>query len=355
MLDSEKYTDKIVSALERIVNIPSPTGYTARAAREICSMLSESGYSAEITNRGNVLCRLGGEGDPLIIAAHFDTLGGITRSLKPKGRVRIAKVGGLAMGSYEAENCTLFTRDGKAISGTFQMNEASSHVSGASLAERKRTEEEMEVVLDCDAVTVEELSALGVAAGDFVAFDPRFTEADGGYIKSRFLDDKASCAVLLAYAEALRMGDVPAPKRTVWLLFTSHEEVGTGASSGLPEASEFLSVDMGCVGADLGCTERMVSICVADGGGPYDYGMVTRMKNICRHQNLPHSLDVYPHYGSDAGAAVRAGYHMRAGCIGPGVYASHGYERTHRDGLFATFCLVAEYAALAPQGVYEDE
>lgn len=211
--DLGKYTDNIVAALKRIVSVPSPTGYTARAAREICAMLSECGYKAEITNRGNVLCRLGGEGEPLILAAHFDTLGGIVRALKPKGRVRMTSVGGLALGSYEAENCTLFTRGGTTIGGTLQMIEASSHVAGAALSEKKRTTDEMEVVLDCGATTPEELSSLGVAAGDFIAFDPRFTEADGGYIKSRFLDDKASCAVLIAYAQALSAGDVHAQPR----------------------------------------------------------------------------------------------------------------------------------------------
>lgn len=355
MVYDKKYTDEMVAMTKRLVSIPSPTGFTARAAREISAILTELGYAPEITNRGNVLCKLGGEGSPLIIAAHFDTLGGIVRSLKPKGRVRIARVGGLAMGSYEAENCTLFTRDGQKISGTLQMNEPSVHVAGAALSEGKRTDAEMEVVLDCGANTPDELREMGVDTGDFVAFEPRFVEADGGYIKSRYLDDKAGSSVLLTYAKYLaESGERDKLPRAVYILFSSHEEVGTGAASGLPEATEFLSVDMGCVGADLRCTEKMVSICVSDGGGPYDYSMITRMKQICTDESLPYALDIYPYYGSDADAAMGS-YHMRHGCIGPGVYASHGYERTHREGLEATLRLVAGYAALEPREVYDGE
>ena len=348
------YTDDIIATIRRLVSIPSPTGYTAKAAREIRSILAELGYAPEITNRGNVLCRIGGEGSPLILAAHFDTLGGIVRSLKPNGRVRMARVGGPALGSYEAENCTLYTRSGTGISGTLQMNEPSSHVAGSDLTDKKRTEAEMEVVLDVTVQTEDELRALGVETGDFIAFEPRFTLGDNGYVKSRYLDDKAGSAVLLTWAKIVAETK-PVLPREVWLLFTCHEEVGTGASSGLPEADEFLSVDMGCVGADLRCTERMVSICVSDGGGPYDYGMISRMKQVCQDAKLPFALDIYPHYGSDADAAVGAGYHMRHGCIGPGVYASHGYERTHREGLEATLGLVDGYAMLAPAQVYENE
>jgi len=46
---------------------------------------------------------------------------------------------------------------------------------------------------------------------------------------------------------------------------------------------------------------------------------------------------------SDVEAALRAGHDIRHGLIGPGVFASHGYERSHVDGVEATFRLIKAY------------
>ena len=343
MYIEEKYLDYAISSFEKLVNIPSPTGYTRKAAEWVAEELKGMGFAPIITNRGNVLCHIGGMGDGLILSGHFDTLGGMVRSVKGNGKLRITRLGGIALGSYEAENCTVITRDGKELSGTFQMNEPSSHVAGAKLSDAKRTLEEMQVVLDIVTSSADETKAAGVETGDIVAFDPRFRLAGDGYIKSRFIDDKMGCSVLLALAKLIS-DKVPPLPRALWLMFTCHEEVGTGAASGLPDGcSEIIAVDMGCVGEDLKCTEREVSICVLDGGGPYDYKLVSDLKEVCVRDDIPHALDIYPFYGSDAGAAVRAGYHLRHACIGPGVYASHGYERTHRRGVESTLRLVAGY------------
>jgi putative aminopeptidase FrvX len=339
----ENYTDNIVNTLRRLVSIPSPTGFSDKAAEFIKSELVDLGYSPILTNRGNVLCSLGGSGSGLILAAHFDTLGAMVRSIKSNGRIRITKIGGLSLGSVEAENCRVFTYDGKTYTGTLQMNNPSAHVAGSELQEGKRTEESMEVVLDYKTMSADDTKSLGIETGNFIAFDPRFTETETGYVKSRFLDDKAGCAILLTLARYLKEMDISL-NRESWLLFTCHEEVGTGAASGLPEADEFLSVDMGCIGDDLSCDETMVSICVKDSGGPYDLGIVSKLVRIAKNENISYACDVYPYYGSDANAAVRAGYHMRHGCIGPGIYASHGYERGHRDGFENTLKLIIGYA-----------
>ena len=343
MYIESKYTDYMIETFGKLVAIPSPTGYTRRAAEWIATELRKFDFEPVITNRGNVLCRVGGDGDGILLSSHFDTLGGMVRSVKPDGRLRIARLGGPALGSYEAENCTVITRGGREIPGTFQMNEPSSHVAGAKLSDTKRTLEEMQVVLDIVTSSSDETKAAGVETGDIVAFDPRFRVSGDDYIKSRYIDDKMGCSVLLALAKLISER-APLLPRTLWLMFTCHEEVGTGAASGLPDGcTEMIAVDMGCVGDDLACTEREVSICVLDGGGPYDYGLVSALKDVCVRDDIPHALDVYPFYGSDADAAVGAGYHLRHACIGPGVYASHGYERTHRRGVEATLRLVAGY------------
>ena len=190
--------------------------------------------------------------------------------------------------------------------------------------------------------TKEDVKKLGIMTGDFVCFDPRTVVTQSGYIKSRFLDDKFSTAILLGYAKYLKEKKVET-ERTIYVLITSYEEVGHGGCFIPSDTEEMLSVDMGCVGADLGCTERMVSICAKDSGGPYNYDLVTTLSNIAREQKLDYAIDIYPHYGSDVEASLRAGYDIRHGLIGPGVYASHNYERSHVNGVRCTFELLKTY------------
>ena len=104
-------------------------------------------------------------------------------------------------------------------------------------------------------------------------------------------------------------------------------------------------MDMGCVGNGLACTEREVSICVKDSAGPYSYQTVTGLIRAAKENGIGFAADVSPFYGSDADAALRAGYDLRHGLIGPGVYASHGYERSHKDGVENTLKLLAAYIA----------
>ncbi|MBQ9966203.1 MAG: peptidase M42, partial [Clostridia bacterium] len=104
-----------------------------------------------------------------------------------------------------------------------------------------------------------------------------------------------------------------------------------------------LAVDMGCVGDGLGCKEEMVSICAKDSGGPYNYDMTTDLIKVAKENNINYAVDIYNFYGSDVEVTLKAGYDVRHALIGPGVYASHGYERTHVDGLVATFDLIKNY------------
>ncbi len=331
--------DYILTALRRLIAIDSPTGYTAQASGFLMEELASMGYSPQRTRKGGVLCGLGGEGEGLCLLAHADTLGGMVAAVKDSGRLRITPLGGLSPQNTEGENCRVYTRDGRAYSGTLQLENPSVHVN-REYNTKERSFDTMEVVLDEDVSTKEAAKALGIRGGDIVCFDPRFTLTDSGYIKSRFLDDKLSAAILLGLAKWISQ-EHPALSRRLCLHFTVFEEIGHGACASLPDwVTELISVDMGCVGQGLECTERMVSICVKDSQGPSNYDLTTRLIQLAEEQKLSYALDVYPFYGSDGDAALRAGYDLRHGLIGPGVYASHGYERSHKDGVENTFRLL---------------
>jgi putative aminopeptidase FrvX len=285
---------------------------------------------------------LGGEGRPLILSAHIDTLGGMVAEIKKNGRLRITNIGGLNANNCETENCRILTRSGKLFEGTLQMNDPSIHVNG-EYSKQERTFHDMEIVIDEDVKEKKETEALGIRNGDFVCFDPRTTVTESGYIKSRFLDDKLSVAILLGLAKIIREKKLH-PARKLYAFITVYEEVGHGACGALPEdAEEIISVDMGCIGEGLACTEHMVSICAKDSHGPYDYEVTSNLIRCAENGGLDFAVDIYPHYGSDADAALAAGYDLKHGLIGAGVYASHGYERSHLDGVRNTLKLLELY------------
>ena len=336
-MKTKKYVEYMVEETKKILAIDSPSGYTADVADYVMKAYQKLGYEPKLTTKGGVLVALGGKDkkNAVMLEAHIDTLGAMVAEIKSNGRLRVTPVGGMNANNAEAENCRIHTRFGeKVYEGTLQLANASIHVNG-DYNDKKRTFDETEIVQDVEA--------LGIMTGDIVCFDPRTTVTESGYIKSRFLDDKLSVGILLGYARYLKEENVT-PERMIYQHITVFEEVGHGGAASIPEGvTEVISVDMGCVGDGLACEETQVSICAKDSHGPYHYDVVTGLIAAAKREELDFAVDVYPHYGSDADVALTAGYDVRHGLIGAGVYASHGYERSHVDGVKNTFKLLCAY------------
>ena len=338
------YAEYAWEKAETLLAIDSPSGYTAKAAMWVKEAFEKLGFPAAITAKGGVLADLGGENsdDGLLLEAHTDTLGGMVAQIKGNGRLRLTGLGGMSPNNGEAENVWVYTRTGKVIDGTLQLSNASVHVNG-DYSTAKRDWNTMEVVLDEDVHSADDTRKLGIEVGDIVCFEPRTRRTKSGYIKSRFLDDKLSVGILLGFAKYLSDNAIT-PKRRTWVHVTVYEEVGHGGSASVPQGvTEAISVDMGCVGDGLQCTERQVSICAKDSGGPYSYEVVGRLISAAKAAGADYAVDVYPFYGSDVEATLRSGADIRHGLIGAGVYASHGYERSHMDGVYNTLKVLAGY------------
>lgn len=336
--------DYILNQLKKLTAIPSPTGFTKNAAKHVIEELRQLGYDPQMTEKGGVFCDLGGidKENALLLTAHIDTLGAMVAAVKPNGRLRIAPVGGLQANNVETENCVIMTRLGESFDATMQMNSPSVHVN-KDYSTQQRSFDGMEVVIDEKTASKEETEKLGIGVGDYVCFDPRTIITKSGYIKSRFLDDKLSVAILLGFAKGLKEENI-VPSRQLYLHITVFEEVGHGGKASVPNnVTEILAVDMGCVGDDLQCDEHRVSICAMDSAGPSNYDVTTKLIQTAKENHLAYAVDVYPYYGSDADAALGAGYDIRHGLIGAGVYASHGYERSHIDGVKNTIALLEAY------------
>lgn len=340
----EQYTTYAVEKAVELLAIDSPTGFTKVAADWVKKEFEALGFSATLTNKGGVLVDLGGADaeNALLLEAHTDTLGGMVAEVKGNGRLRLTNLGGMRAENSETENVRVYTRTGRVIEGTLQLCNASVHVNGA-FADTKRSFDTTEVLLDENVKSADDTRALGIEVGDIVCFDPRTRVTASGYIKSRFLDDKLSVGILLGFAKYLADNRITLSRR-VYVHVTVYEEVGHGGAASVPAGvTEAISVDMGCVGDGLTCTERQVSICAKDSGGPYSYEVVGKLIDAAKATGADYAVDVYPHYGSDVEATLGGGADVRHGLIGSGVYASHGYERSHRDGVKNTLLVLRGY------------
>lgn len=321
--------------LVELLKVPSPTGYAQEAAALLQRVFrSISDVTVKVMPKGGLMVTLPGEKDdaPRALTSHMDTLGAMVKTIKTNGRLTLSQIGGYSWNSIEGEGCTVFTRSGKCIRGSILIDTPSVHVHGAKASETKREQEHMEVRLDERVSNPEEVKTLGVSVGDFVAFDPR-VELSNGFIRSRHLDDKAGVACLV---EAIRCltSENRKPKQTTCFYFNNFEEVGHFSEDDFPlEISELLAVDMAAVGEGQNSDEFHTTLCVKDSSGPYHQGMCERLRGLAEAQHIDYRVDIYPYYGSDGSAYWRSGGSVPVALIGPGVDASHNYERTHIDAL----------------------
>lgn len=343
----EKYIEYAVEKTLSLLSIDSPTGYTEDVRKYLSGEFEKLGFSTKTTNKGGLIVDAGGKSDDdgLCIMAHMDTIGAIVSEIKPNGRLRMDKLGGLHPSGVEGENVRIHTRSGCVYEGTIQIPNPSVHVND-DFDGYKRDWRTLECFIDEDTKSEAETRALGIEVGDPIALFTGAHVTGSGYIKSRFLDDKLSLGIILALLKYMSDNAIT-PERHIYIHITVYEEVGHGASASVPEGvTEGLSIDMGCVGEGIKCTEREVSICAKDARGPYNYRMVGKLIEAAKKEGASYCVDTYPHYSSDVEAALLGGADIRHALIGPGVFASHCNERSHKDGVRNTLLLLKGYLGI---------
>jgi putative aminopeptidase FrvX len=333
----------LTKVLVQLLNTPSPTGNTAAAIEIVAQAFADLHLETWRTNKGAQVAVLPGRSSarPRALSGHVDTLGAMVKEIKTDGRLKLAPLGGYLWRTVEGEYCQIQANSGQTYTGTVLAHKTAVHT--YKREDLIKSEQEIEVRIDERTFSDQDTRALGIEVGDFVSFDPRAIVTSSGFVKSRHLDDKAGVAIMLATAKALLDAGLQPVQRTYFYI-SPYEEVGHGAASGIPTGvKELLVIDMGAMGDGQNSDEYTVSICAKDSSGPYDLDMRRRLVQLCQEQNIAYKVDIYPHYGSDGSAALRAGADLVVGLIGPGVDASHAYERTHQDALRHTAHLAAAY------------
>jgi putative aminopeptidase FrvX len=335
----------LVDFLVKLLNIPSPTGFAEPAVAFVEKELSLfSQLRLTRTRKGALVAKWEVESGlpPVALTAHVDTLGAVVKEIKPNGRLKLSRIGGIQWPSVETEGVWIFPSIGEKIRGSVLIDTASGHVHGTAGSETPRNDDHMEVRLDVRTTSEAETRALGIRIGDCVAFDPR-VEVTNGFIRSRFLDDKACVANLVSAIRSMSDAGMR-PSRSLYFLISNYEEVGHGAATGIPgDVEELICVDMAVVGRGQESDEFNATLCIKDSGGVYHAGLNKKLRTLAEAHNIPYKTDVYPFYGSDGEAFWRAGGDVALALIGPGIDASHNYERTHTDGLVATTNWILAY------------
>ncbi len=336
----DKYFREIA---KEVFTCDSPTGFTQNVIKLVKEKVDSFGYHTRIMNNGALEASIEGEDKSKTVAtsAHCDTLGLMVRSIKADGHLALTKLGGPITPTLDGEYCRIYTRDGKVYKGTILSTSAATHVYPDANT-KSRDIDNLEVRLDELVHSKEDVQKLGIENGDIVCYDPKCEITENGFLKTRFIDDKASVVVLLMLLKYASEHKLKFAYNTK-IYFVVYEEVGHGASMVDKDISEFVTLDMGCVGMDLAGNEEAVSICAKDSGGPYDYELTTRLINKAKELGLNYTVDIFPFYGSDIGAASRAGVDFKGALIGTGVSASHGMERTHVKGIENTLKLIYAY------------
>lgn len=332
--------------LERLLAIPSPTGYTDTITRWVSEELGRLGVPFSITRRGAILALYRGReiDGARAIVAHLDTLGATVKMIKDNGRLELVPIGTWSSRAAETTRCTIFTEQGS-YRGTILPLKASGHTFNTEVDTQPVNWRQVEVRIDADCHDRATVEAHGIHIGDFVAIDPGTEFLDNGYIVSRHLDDKAGCAAMLAAIKAMVDSRLAVPV-DIHFIFTVTEEVGSGASAVLLEnVVAMVSIDNGTTAPGQNSAEYGVTIGMADQVGPFDYHLTRKLIRLCDENNIPHQRDVFRYYRSDSASALEGGADVRTALITFGIDASHSYERIHVHALKSIAELVCAYAA----------
>ncbi len=333
----------LINTMERLIETPSPVGYYKEMKPVLEEIVTGLGYTVTYDNRNTAYVTVEGE-DPsktVCISAHADTLGLMVRGINTDGTLRVRALGGINFANVEGENVTVHTRSGKTYTGMLVCAHHSSHAYDDAKT-MERNENTVYVLLDECVKSKADVKCLEIGNGDYISIDPRFTVTESGYIKSRFIDNKAAMACSLALLKYMAENCVKPAYDTVFS-FSFYEEIGFGGVYVPEKISEYVSVDISILGPDAEGSEQAVTICAKDASMPYDYDLTNHLIDAAKRAGCDYAVDLFYRYGSDASQAIKGGNNVKAAIFGMGVYSSHGVERTHKKGIENTIKLMAAY------------
>jgi endoglucanase len=342
---------RMIEILKKLTSLLGPCGYEHAVSYFLKDYLENKVDEVRIDPIGNVIAtKKGGKPGPtVILTAHIDEIGFIVKKIEANGLLRFEKLGGNDDRILLAQPVTVMGNKGE-ISGV--VGTMSAHY--VKFDDPSKVRKHSQLYIDIGASSIEEAEELGIEVGTPITWGTPFQQfgpASSPKIRSKSLDDRAGCAVLLQALEELQ--DTKFSGELIFL-FAVQEEVGL---RGAKTASEHIQADA-AIAVDTTAVsdtpeetmDQSLSLGKGTGIKVMDFSLIVHktMKDmlikLAKEQNIPYQLEVFPGIGTDGGAVNYASKGIPTGVLSiPSRYAHSPVEVIDVGDLIATKDLVKAF------------
>lgn len=341
--------ERFKSTLLDLLAIPSPCGFTDEIVRYVSRCLDDIGVDYQITRRGTIRAVLEGNGDApaRALVTHMDTIGAMVRGIGDNGRLRVAPIGHWSSRFAEGTRVTVFSEK-SAHRGCFLPTVNWGTSRDAGVEQVPVDWDHIELRLEESVFDADDVRALGIEIGDFIALESHPEVLENGYVVGRNLDNKAGTAAVIELLRKLVESGDPLPQNT-YVIFTVTETIGAGMGRAvLPDVSELVTVDFASTRSTEKSPFKRVTLASGDASGPYDYHLTAHLRRIAEHFDVPYQQRHLKAFHSDAASALIAGHDVRTAVLAYAGDASHSVERTHVDSLVNIVRMLQFYVTSRP-------
>jgi putative aminopeptidase FrvX len=304
----EEEIEKLKGLLEKLSNAHGISGYEGNIREIIKKEIKSSVDEVKIDAFGNLIAIKKGKSPSVMLAAHMDEIGLMTKYIDDEGFIRFAKVGGWFDQTLVNQRVLLHTKKGK-VAGVI----GSKPVHVMEEEEKKKTIEAKDMFIDVGASSKDDALAMGIEPGVPASMDRKMVALANDKVTGKAFDDRAGGAVLIAALQRIAGMSL---KPTVMAVFTVQEEVGlkgakTSAFGLNPDVA--VAIDT-CIPGDhpgIKKTDSAIqvgqgpAITVMDAGGR---GVITHpkvlewLRETAKARGIPYQMDVTERGTTDATA-----------------------------------------------------
>lgn len=290
--------------LQRLTQVPGPSGYESAIRDTIKEMISPHVDEIRVDTMGNLIARLGSKtenGLRVMVAAHMDEIGVIASHVEKSGLVRFSNIG-TVLPRYLPGSRVRFLNGARGVINSDKPEDLS------------KIQPMNQFFIDVGASSAKDCP---VKTGDLAVFDREFLDL-GQRVSSKALDDRSACALMVEIIKRVEKSP-----HEIYFVFSVQEEVG---SRGATTAAYQLEADLG-IALDVTPASNIIgvktqvnlgdgpAIKVRDAGHLADPAVVKWMVAGAEAIKLPYQMEVLDVGTTDARAMQISRSGMASGVI----------------------------------------
>jgi endoglucanase len=286
--------------LEKLSNACGVTGRESEVRELMIRLMTPYADEIVVDKLENVIAIKKGreKSTKIMLAAHMDEVGLMVKTITKESKLRsggflqFTKMGGIDDRVLPGQKVTVFSRKA-AFPGI--IGSKPPHIQKEE--ERKKVIASDELFIDVGAESKEDALAMGIAVGDPVGFDIKYTALGRDVVMGKAFDNRAGCATLVETLKLLEKTDC-----TVYAVGTVQEEVGlrgAGTAAFCIDPDLAIALDVTIAGDVPGVREYDTSVKM--GKGPAltisDAGLITHPKILrwlldsAEEEKIPYQIE----------------------------------------------------------------